>query len=192
MKYNSSMTLQADPSQAGERGESTADTAGRQTTDRWYVLHTRSRQEKAVATQLAARKVSHFLPLVEQVHFYGNRKAVVSLPLFPSYVFLHGTAEQAYEVDRTKRLVRIITVKDQQQLEWELQNLRLALKKKAPLDPYPYLKKGVRAEVKSGPFRGLQGVIEDRLKPERLLLQIDMLGRALSVEIDGALLEPVI
>ena len=73
-----------------------------------------------------------------------------------------------------------------------MQNLRLALEKKAPLDPYPYLKKGVRAEVKSGPFRGLQGVIEDRLKPERLLLQIDMLGRALSVEIDGALLEPVI
>ena len=160
-------------------------------TGRWYVLHTKSRQEKAVADQLAARRIQYLLPLVEQVHFYGQRKAVVALPLFPSYVFLHGTAEQAYDVDRIKRLVRIIHVDDQQQIEWELQNLRAALEKKATLDPYPYLKKGIRAEVKSGPFAGLQGVIEERPRPDRLLLQIDMLGRALSLEIDGALLEPL-
>ena len=160
-------------------------------TQRWYVLHTRSRQEKAVADQLAARQVQHFLPLREHVRLYGRRKAVVAVPLFPSYVFLHGTAEQAYEVDRTKRLVRIIDVDDQQQIEWELQNLRIALERKITLDPYPYLRKGIRAEVRSGPLAGLQGIIEDRPRPDRLLLQIDMLGRALTLEIDGALLEPL-
>ena len=161
------------------------------TTASWYVLHTKSRQEKAVADQLTARQVQHFLPLREHVRLYGKRKAVVAMPLFPSHVFLHGTAEQAYEVDRTKRLVRIIHVDDQRQLEWELQNLRTALESKVTLDPYPYLRKGILAEVKSGPLAGLQGIIEDRPRPDRLLLQIDMLGRALSLEIDGALLEPL-
>lgn len=161
-------------------------------TDRWFVLHTKSRQEKAVADQLAARKTPCFLPLVEHIRFYGKRKAVVTLPLFPSYVFLHGTAEQAYEVDRTRRLVRIISVPDQDQLEWELQSLRAALERKVTLDPYPYLKQGIRVEVKSGPFAGLQGTIEDRPRPDKLQMKIDMLGQALSLEIDGALLEPLV
>jgi hypothetical protein len=35
----------------------------------------------------------------------------------------------------------------------------------------------------------VQGVIDNRLKSNRLLLQIDMLGRALSLEVDAALLD---
>lgn len=159
--------------------------------DRWYVLHTRSRQEKAVAAHLASRNIPHFLPLLSQVRYYGRRKLIVELPLFPSYVFLHGRLEHAYEADRTRRLSRIIHVPDQQQIEWELSNLRLVVEKDVLLDPYPHLKVGIRAEVRSGPFRGLQGVIEDRTHLDRLILQIDMLGRAVSLEIDGALLEPV-
>ena len=158
---------------------------------RWYVLHTRSRQEKAVAAHLAARNIPHFLPLMSHVRYYGRRKLVVELPLFPSYVFLRGRLEHAYEADRTRRLSRIIHVADQQQIDWDLNNIRLAVEHKVPLDPYPHLKIGIQAEVRSGPFRGLQGVIEDRTRLDRLILQIDMLGRAVSLEIDGALLEPL-
>ena len=89
------------------------------------------------------------------------------------------------------QLLRIIEVADQQQIEWEIKNLQLAIEKAVPLDPYPYLRMGTRAEVRSGPFRGLQGVIEQRPRPDRLMLQVDMLGRAVSVEIDGSLLEPI-
>jgi transcription antitermination factor NusG len=59
------------------------------------------------------------------------------------------------------------------------------------LDPHPFLQRGVRVEVRSGAFRGLCGVVEDRVKMDRLLLQVDMLGRAMSLEVDGALLEPI-
>ncbi|MEX0887398.1 MAG: transcription termination/antitermination NusG family protein [Phycisphaeraceae bacterium] len=157
---------------------------------RWFVLHTRSRQEKAVATYLQQRHVEHFLPLMEQVRYYGRRKARVELPVFPGYVFLRGTAEQAYDADRTRRLAQIIRVPDQARLDWELANLRLALEKRVVLEPYPYLKEGVRAEVRVGPMRGLQGVIEGR-HADRLVLQVDMLGQAVSVEVDGSLLDPL-
>jgi transcription antitermination factor NusG len=51
--------------------------------------------------------------------------------------------------------------------------------------------KGVRVEVRSGPFQGLQGVIEDRAKESRLILQVDVLGRAVTLEIHGAQVEPI-
>lgn len=47
---------------------------------------------------------------------------------------------------------------------------------------------GNTVEVVSGPLRGLQGVIVSRLSRNRVVLQIDLLGRVVRVEIDAALL----
>lgn len=157
----------------------------------WFVIHTKSRQEKALQQDLAARDVHCYLPLVRQVRFYGSRKFTVEEPLFPGYVFLRGQKDDAYAADRTKRVANILTVNDQVRIDWELRNLALALGQGLRLDPYPYLKVGYRAEVRSGPFRGLQGLIERRTGADRLVLTVDMLGRALSLEMHGALLEPL-
>jgi transcription antitermination factor NusG len=157
----------------------------------WHLLHTKSRQEKVVAADLAAMGIAYYLPLVRQVRYYGRRKVKVAMPLFPGYVFLRGNLDQVYAADRTKRIANIIAVNAQGQLDWELRNLHLALVKDAELTPFPFFKKGVRVEVRSGPFRGLQGVIEGRAAENRLILQVDMLGRAVSLEIDGTLLDPI-
>lgn len=158
---------------------------------RWFVLHTRSRQEKALAADLEARGIAHYLPLVRSVRYYGRRKATVSVPLFPSYLFLRGEVEEAYAADRTRRLARVIPVNDQGRMEEELRNIHAVLNQGAALAPYPYLQKGVWVEVRSGPFRGVRGVIEDRTRADRLVLQVAVLGQATSLEIDGALLEPI-
>jgi transcription antitermination factor NusG len=151
----------------------------------WFVLHTRSRQEKILSRELAARGVHHYLPLLRQVRYYNGRKAVVEEPLFPSYVFLLGTAEQAFEADRTKRVANIIRVADQSQIDWELRNLQMATEGTIPLDPYPSLTKGRRVEVRSGPFQGLQGIVEDRDR-DRLVLLVNVLGRGVSLDLHGA------
>jgi transcription termination/antitermination protein NusG len=157
----------------------------------WFVLRTRSRHEKILADDLVARGIKYFLPLVNCVRYYGQRKARVTMPLFPGYLFLRGTLEQAYEADRTHRVAQIIPVANQDQINWELRNISIAITNKATLDPYPYLREGLRVEVRSGPFRGLQGIIEDRTRGNRLILQIEMLGRAAGLEIDAGLLDLV-
>ena len=157
----------------------------------WFVLHVRARQEKALAGDLEGLDVDYFLPLVMKIRYYGKRKRTVKLPLFPGYVFLRGSIEQVYTADRTRRVLSIIPVKDQGGLNWELKNLHLALVKGVTLDPYPTLKANVRVEVRSGPLRGLQGVIESRTRANRLVLQVAMLGSAVSLEVDGSLLDPV-
>jgi transcriptional antiterminator RfaH len=158
---------------------------------RWFVLHTRSRQEKAVASDLMALGVDFFLPLLKQARYYGGRKRLIELPLFSGYVFVRGAQEQVYWIDRAKRLVGIIYVPIQQQLNWELRNLHLAISNKVTLDPYPMLKRGTQVEVRSGPLRGLQGKVESRGPANRLVLQVEMLGRAVSLEVDASLLDRI-
>jgi transcription antitermination factor NusG len=158
---------------------------------RWHVLHVRSRQEKALCADLARRGIRHYLPLVRQTRFYGHRKADVQLPLFAGYVFLLGTIEQAYVADRTGRVARIIPVFNQEQIDWELANLQLALHRQPSLAPYPFLRAGARVEVRGGPFRGLQGMVEGLAKECRLVLQVTTLGKAVSLEIDASLVDPI-
>lgn len=157
----------------------------------WFLLHTRSRQEKLLAEELQRMGISHFLPLSTERRLYGKRRFVLELPLFPSYLFLRGSIEDAYHATRTRRVARIIEVADQKGLHWELTNLHFALSSGAALDPFPFLRKGVRVEVRSGPLRGLQGLVEDRAASGHLILQVEMLGRALTVEIGAHSLDPV-
>jgi len=129
--------------------------------------------------------------LMKRNRNYGGRKAVVEMPLFSGYVFLRGTVDEAYQADRTGRVAQVIRVVDQAKLLWELRNIEIALAREVELNPYPGLVRGVKVRVLSGALAGIEGIVEDKPKRDRLLLQVDVLGQATSLEIDGAILERV-
>lgn len=155
----------------------------------WFVLHCKPRQEQVVSDHLRAVGGFAYFPRTEQVRYYGKRKVKRDLPLFPGYVFLYGDKEQAYSVDRARGVVQIITPPDPQQLAWELQNIQIALEREAPMVECARLKVGTRVEVRTGPFKGMQGLVEANKSSDRIVLQVSMLGRAMSVEIDASLLD---
>ena len=173
-----------------ESGSSAPGLSGR-TDAAWHVLHTKPRQEKAVARTLDAAGIDHYLPLLRRAAYYGRRKCLVDEPLFASYIFLRGTKEQAYFANTTKRIVNIIPVIEQARFEFELTQIRLALTGDAELSPYRYLEVGHRVRVRTGPFKNIEGLIESWAKADRLILQINTLGRAASLEIDASLLDPL-
>ncbi len=158
---------------------------------RWYVVQTRSRQEKALARTLAASGIDHYLPLTKRPRYRRGRKRFVEEPLLASYLFLFGPLEATYTATATKRVANVIHVADQDRFVGELRQIRNALDNGADLSPYRFLTVGRRVRVSAGPFRGIEGMIEVSAKADRLVLQIDALGRATSLEIDAGLLDPV-
>ena len=157
---------------------------------RWFVLHTRSRQEKSLAADLRSMRVPHYLPLSRAIRSYGRQKQRVEAPLFPGYVFLRGDKDAAYEADRTRRVARILPVPDQAALSQELHSLDRVLATEGGLRPHPWLERGIAVEVRCGPFKGVCGIVESWRSPHRLVLRVRTLGQASSLEIDGSLLEP--
>ncbi len=163
----------------------------RTTKKRWYVLQTRSRHEKVVARALHAAGVEHYLPLIEQVKYHGHRKRVVSKPMFSTYLFLRGSVDATYFALSTRRVAKVIPVSDQARLVHELSQIRQVVDLGGELDLYEYLTRGRHVRVTAGPFRDIEGIVEDRPRPSRLVLQVEALGRAMSLEIDASILEPV-
>ena len=55
---------------------------------KWYVMYTRSRAEKKVADMLAEDGVEVYLPMVEELRQWSDRKKKVQKALFNGYVFV--------------------------------------------------------------------------------------------------------
>jgi transcription antitermination factor NusG len=157
----------------------------------WWVAHTKSRNEKALANELRRKNVQYFLPMTWKLHHYRGRKMRSFIPLFTSYLFFCGKDKERVETLKTNRVANVIEVVDQQHFVDELEQIQQALAAGSPLSPHAYLKEGQKCRVTGGPLADLQGVVVRTSKTARLVLQIDMLGQAASVEIDTDLLELV-
>ena len=155
----------------------------------WWVAHTKSRNEKALAQNLISRNVSYFLPMTWKVHHSRGRKIKSLLPLFTGYLFFCGNEKQRIEVLKTNRVASLINVKDQLQLVTELSAIERALQTGADLQKHRYIKAGQRCRVTAGPLRNIEGVVKQSRTGARLILNVDMLGQAASVEVDSDLIE---
>lgn len=155
----------------------------------WCVAHTKSRNEKALAHDLIGKSISYFLPMSWKVRHQRGRKIRSLLPLFSGYLFFCSDDNQRLEVLRTNRVANIIEVKDQQSLLDELLQIEQAFRAGTDLAPHKYVKTGQRCRVIAGPLAGLQGIAIKAKNLTRLVLQVDMLGQAASVEIDNDMIE---
>jgi len=158
---------------------------------RWWVLYTKARQEKALSRELYARHTPFFLPVVSKRTNKGKRATLSYVPLFLGYVFIHGTEADRVDALRTNRISRIIDVPDPDCLVDDLQRLHRLILADAPLTVESRLTAGDQVRVRSGVFEGIEGRVLDRRGKARLLVAIDFLQRGASVELDDCILEPI-
>jgi transcriptional antiterminator RfaH len=158
---------------------------------RWWVAHTKSRNEKALAHDLVGRQISYFLPMSWKMRRRAGRKIRSLLPVFSGYLFFSGDENQRVDVLRTNRVAGIIAVEDQDRLVRELSQIEKAVRTGAPLLPHRYLKAGRLVRVTAGPMADLEGIVVRSKNATRLVLQVDILGEATSVEVDADIIEPI-
>ena len=157
----------------------------------WWVAHTKSRNEKALAQNLLQHEIPYFLPLVEKVTKRSGRTFKSMLPLFSGYLFFSGDHETRQKAMTTNRIAQVIEVIDQASLIRDLNQIHKALTSGIKLDPHPHLKTGTVCRVVAGPLMGLEGVLIQKRSVSRLILKVDLLGQGASMEIDADLLEPL-
>ena len=161
---------------------------------RWYAVHTRSRHEKQVDLFLSERGVETFLPLVHTLSRRRDRKKYVDIPLFPGYLFVFAEKESLYDVKYTRGVTRIIgtdldvptPIPDRQ-----IQDIKSVMETEVQLDPFPYLKKGRMVRVKSGPLKGLEGILVERKGHYKLVIRIDLLQKGAAAEVYISDIEPI-
>ncbi len=159
---------------------------------KWHVVHTRPRTEKKLVKLCQKERNMHaYLPLHRRRRRYGARKRESWLPLFPSYVFFHLSADERQFLRQCTSVAAVIDVPEQEDFTHQLRQVYRVLQQSADIDVGPAMKKGLRVTVLSGPFQGLEGVVERLKNKTRVILNIDIIQQAASVEIDAEMLEVV-
>jgi len=157
----------------------------------WYVLYTRHQHEKAVAQILTSKGFEILLPLYSTTRRWKDRTKLLSLPLFPCYVFLRGGLERRLAIMTTPGVHALVSTAGQPAAipADEIEAIRRVAESGARVEPYPYLKCGDRMRVKCGPLVGIEGILVRKKNLYRLVLSMNMLGKSAAVEIDAFLME---
>jgi transcriptional antiterminator RfaH len=158
---------------------------------RWWLLHSRPRGEKALARALLIRQRAFFLPVYQHRWTCQGRTRNSYLPLFPGYLFLFGDSASRVAALETRLVVTAHPVGDQQQLHADLIRVNRLIASAAPLIPEDRLHPGALVEVIHGPFEGMRGKLIRRGSLTRFLVEITLLQRGVSVEVDGSMLRAV-
>ncbi|MEO2048795.1 MAG: transcription termination/antitermination NusG family protein [Pirellulales bacterium] len=157
----------------------------------WWLVYTKSRQEKKLAEQLAAQHVPHFLPVVKRKSLSRGKTRTAQIPLFSGYLFFCGIDQQRITALQTNRIVAMTQVVDGEQLRDNLRQIAELIALDAPLTPESRLVQGQRVRVKSGLFKGYEGIVMKRRGKTRLFVAVEYMEMGASMEIQNYLLEPI-
>jgi transcription antitermination factor NusG len=159
----------------------------------WWALYTRHQHEKMVAEMLSAKGFEVFLPLYESMRRWKDRSKLLTLPLFPGYVFVRGGLDRRLQVVTTPGVhmilfhgERVATIPGV-----EIEAIRKVVEGPYRVEPHPFLKCGERVRVTHGSLLGVEGVLVRKKNLYRLVLSVDMMAKSVAVEIDAADVEPV-
>ncbi len=159
----------------------------------WYAVSTRHQHERMVADALAKKGFETFLPLYSTAHRWKDRTKILSLPLYPTYVFLRGGFDRRLQLLTTPGLVGVVGFGGRPGIipEAEMQGIRRVIAGRLRVEPFPFLNCGERVRVRSGPLEGIEGILIRKRTLCRLVLSVELLGRSVAVEVDSFQVEPV-
>ncbi len=162
--------------------------------EKWYAIYTRPRHEKKVFDALTEKKITAFLPLITRVRQWKDRKKKVDLPLFNSYLFVRIDYKNRFSVLQTKGVVKIVNFNGQPAVvpDWQIESLQRMLEHPEKIQLENYMKLGEIVEIQEGPFKGMKGMIKTIKNQTRLVVSIEGIMQAVSVEIDRDFVKKVL
>ncbi len=161
----------------------------------WYVLHTKSKFENVVYQGLLKKNKEVFLPTIRARSRRQDRRLYLQQPLFPGYLFVRISATPAERLDvlKTAGVVRLIgnrevpvPVKPD-----VIDSLKIIVQTNEQVEAVNFLKQGDAVRVVAGPFAGVIGIFVQYQSAERVVVNIEAMGRAAAINVSAADVEPL-
>ncbi len=150
----------------------------------WYALYLRSRYEKKVHAELQKKNIETFLPLVEEMHIWSDRKKIIQEPLFRGYIFVKTDLRDKASILMTDGVVRFVGIhyKPSSIPDLQINWLRRIVDESIEMRHEQYLNIGERVRVNAGPLIGIEGIISRMHGVSRVLISIAAIEQSVSIQ----------
>ncbi len=157
-------------------------------TKKWYVLKTKAYAEKKVYANLLKKDFDVFLPLIETIRQWSDRKKKVQVPLIPSIVFIKCNPCELSLLYGEIGISRVLQYLNKPAVvkDFEIENLKILvneLRGEDILFQWESLLPGQAVEVIDGPFMGLVAESIVLNGKHRIKVKINALNREFIVNI---------
>ena len=155
---------------------------------RWYAVYVKSRYEKKTSKLLEDRHIEVYLPLLNRLKQWSDRKKMVEEPLFKSYIFVRTDLKNYYNILNTPGVVRFIGFEGKPVPVPD--NQIVAVRQfvgendgTSDLDELQNLQEGQLVEIVYGEMKGLVGRLVSFNGKQRLIVDIESVGRSIPINI---------
>ena len=160
----------------------------------WYAVYVRSRHEKSVYSALLDKGIDASLPMMTVVRKWSDRKKKMQIPLFRGYVFVKIDVNiDNLNVLQTAGVVKFIGIRNKpsripdEQIHW----MHMLVAESAIVRAEKEIPTGQRVRVMMGPFKGIKGVVRRVGSRSRLVVLIESIMQAISIDIKPEHLEKI-
>lgn len=159
----------------------------------WYALYVRSRSEKRVGQRLSERGIATFLPLVEEVHTWSDRRRRVLEPLFRGYIFVRSDLKEREQILSTDGVVYMVGNRHAPSPIPDAQILSLQVITRNPgiIVREPEAGRGQHVRVVAGPCAGIEGIVKDIRGKTHVVVIVEVIAQGVSVAVPFQCLEPI-
>lgn len=156
----------------------------------WWLLYTRSRQEKQLMRHLRKLDVPHYAPqIANRRRSPAGRIRITYQPLFSNYVFLCGDEESRYQAICTGCVQTANKIDEVEPFVADLLQIYNLIAMDVPLAVEARIEPGQMVRVKNGVFAGYEGTVLKRMGETRLLVCVRFMEQGVSVKLDDCQLE---
>ena len=163
-------------------------------TKQWYAIYVRSRQEKKVHQIFLKNGMESSLPLKKIIKIWSDRKKRVEMPLFKGYVFVRiDIAKDKLNILKTDGVVKFIGIQGTPSriLNREIHWIHRIVEESNAVQNEKEIPIGLKVRVMAGPFKGIEGIVMRSGNQSRLVLHMETIMHAVSIEINQNYLENI-
>ena len=167
---------------------------GKELPTNWYAVYTRPRFEKQVLKGLLDQDINAYLPLIKTMRQWSDRKKMVEVPLFSSYVFVHIDRSVYDQVLQTHGVVKYITFEGKAATipSEQIDSLKIIVNSNEKIETtWEARKKGDKVVVTAGSLKGLRGELITEGDRKKVLVRIQGIDQNLTVEVHSSLIEKI-
>ncbi|RIW17426.1 UpxY family transcription antiterminator [Algoriphagus lacus] len=161
---------------------------------KWYVMYTASRSEKKVAERLKEKGWEVYLPIVEELRQWSDRKKKVQRALFNGYVFVKTNRNQLWECLQVPGAVKFVHFSGHHATirEEEIEIIKRVVTTGVAVETDgTEIEPGEKVKVMGGPLQDMTGEVIEKGNKDYFLIRIPGILQNMLITIERKFLQVI-
>jgi len=158
----------------------------------WYVMYTAPRSEKKVEQRLREKGLEVYLPIVEEVRQWSDRKKKIQRPLFNGYLFVYTTKSKLWESLQVTGAVKFVNFSGEHATVRgsEIEAIKRIISTGIAVEvDTGAIEEGQQVRILGGPLQGFEGECIQKGNKDYFIIRIPSINQNMMVNVPRKFLE---